>query len=433
MLNRRSVLQSMAAMGLSFSLPTLSARAAEKRSTERPKSLITLWMNGGMSQLETWDPHPGGVQGGDAKAINTSVDGLQICDFLPQMAEQMHNVTLVRSLVSTEGEHARGTAYVKTGYRLEPTLVYPALGAIAACKLPDDGVEIPPHVSLGGNRFFPRGGYLGNEWDAFRVFRPGESLKNLKSGVSDDRQARRLKGLDFLSQRFAQGRPTVNRDTLHAETVKRALAMMTSEQLKAFEVDEEPEAVRKAYGDSRFGRGCVVARRLVEQGVRAVEVVLDGFDTHVNNHNGQKTQADMLDPAFATLIQELKARDLLDSTIVLCISEFGRTPRINPAGGRDHWPHWFPCVVAGGGFQSGLVLGETPAHVEIKQGNGSQKAKYSPTDPISVSSLYATVMHAMGIDYEEEIITPIGRPKRLAEDGADPRMLIESLAKTIPS
>ena len=428
--NRRNILGSMAALGLSFSLPAMSARAAEKRKTERPKSLITLWMNGGMSQLETWDPHPGGSQGGDAKTIGTSVDGLQICDFLPQMAEQMHNVTLVRSLISTEGEHARGTAFVKTGYRLEPTLVYPALGAIAACKLPDHNVEIPPHVSLGGNNFFPRGGYLGNEWDAFRVFRPGESLNNLKSGVADERQSRRLKGLDILSRRFAQGRPTVNRDTLHSDTVKRALAMMTSEQLKAFEVGDESKNVLAAYGDSRFGRGCLVARRLVEGGVRAVEVVLDGFDTHVNNHNGQKDQAGILDPAFATLLTELKDRDLLDSTIVLCISEFGRTPSINPAGGRDHWPHWFPAVIAGGGFQAGLVLGETPAHVEIQSG---EKAKYSPSDPISVSTLYATVMHAMGIDYEEEILTPIGRPKRLAEDGADPRLLIDSLAATIPS
>ena len=222
----------------------------------------------------------------------------------------------------------------------------------------------------------------------------------------------------------------MNRDTLHSDTVKRALAMMTSEQLKAFEVGDESKNVLAAYGDSRFGRGCLVARRLVEGGVRAVEVVLDGFDTHVNNHNGQKDQAGILDPAFATLLTELKDRDLLDSTIVLCISEFGRTPSINPAGGRDHWPHWFPAVIAGGGFQAGLVLGETPAHVEIQSG---EKAKYSPSDPISVSTLYATVMHAMGIDYEEEILTPIGRPKRLAEDGADPRLLIDSLAATIPS
>ena len=161
-----------------MSLAPVSAKAASKRGADRPKSLITLWMNGGMSQLETWDPHPGTEIGGNVKAIQTTVDGLEVSDFLPQMAQQMHEVCLIRSLTSLEGDHARGASYVKTGYRLEPTLVYPSLGAIAAHQLPDATVEIPQHVSLGGDNFFPRGGYLGNEWDAFRVFDPGRSVIN---------------------------------------------------------------------------------------------------------------------------------------------------------------------------------------------------------------------------------------------------------------
>ncbi len=425
-LNRRDALGLMSALGLSMSVPGMSARAAAQRRTERPKSLITLWMNGGMSQLETWDPHPGTPTGGDVKAIGTSVDGLEISDFLPQMAEQMHEVTLIRSMTSLEGDHARGAAYVKTGYRLEPTLIYPSLGAIAAHELPDDKVEIPQHVSLGGNNFFPRGGYLGNEWDAFRVFNPGNSLTNLRAGVSETRLDKRVKGLDFLSQQFTKGRPTAERDTLHQDTVQRALRMMSSEQLKAFELDDEPASVKQAYGDSRFGRGCLVARRLVEVGVRAIEVSLNGFDTHVNNHAGQKTQADMLDPAFATLLTELRERDLLDSTIVLCISEFGRTPPINPAGGRDHWPHWFSCVIAGGGFQSGLVIGETPS--AVKEG---QKVKHKPADPLTVPQLYSTIMHSMGIDWNDEIITPIGRPIRFADEAPAARLLKDDIARTI--
>ncbi|MCA9051134.1 MAG: DUF1501 domain-containing protein, partial [Planctomycetaceae bacterium] len=339
--NRRNVLQLMATCGLSVALPGLSSVQARLRREERPKSLITLWMNGGMSQLESWDPHPGTATGGDVKSIPTSVDGLQISDFLPQMAEQMHDVTLIRSLTSLEGDHARGAAYVKSGYRPDPTLVYPALGAIAAHELWDERVEIPQHVAIGTENFFPAGGYLGNEWDAFRVFDPGRSLTNLRSGVSKSRQKLRTAGLDIMSREFSKGRPTADRDTLHAETVHRALTMMSSEQLKAFELNDEPDAVRQAYGDSRFGRGCLVARRLVEVGVRAIEVSLNGFDTHANNHEGQKVQCQQLDPAFATLLNDLRERDLLESTIVLCISEFGRTPRINSAGGRDHWPHWF--------------------------------------------------------------------------------------------
>ncbi|APZ96193.1 DUF1501 domain-containing protein [Fuerstiella marisgermanici] len=416
-LHRRDVLGMMAGLGLSLSLPGLSPKAAAARREERPKSLITLWMDGGMSQLETWDPHAGTPSGGEVKSIATSLPGLQISDFMPQMAEQMHDVTLIRSLTSLEGDHARGAAYVKTGYRLEPTLIYPSLGAIAAHQLRDPKAEIPQHVSLAGDNFFPRGGYLGNKWDAFRVFDPGRSLTNLKASVSDQRQRQRMKGLDVVSGQFTKARPTADRDTLHADTVRRALTMMSSEQLKAFELDDEPAVVKAAYGDTRFGRGCLVARRLVETGVRAIEVALSGFDTHVNNHAGQKTQADILDPAFAMLLTDLRERDLLDSTIVLCITEFGRTPGINPAGGRDHWPHWFSCVAAGGGFRSGLVVGETPAAVF------DGKAKPKPKDPITIPQLYATIMKSMGIAWDDEIITPIGRPIRFADAEPEDRLL----------
>ena len=408
--SRRQALGLMAACGLSMSTQTMTARAAAKRRTERPRSLITLWMNGGMSQLETWDPHPGTKSGGQTRSIATSVAGLEISDFLPQMAARMDKVTLIRSLTSLEGDHARGSAFVKTGYRLEPTLVYPALGAIAAYELPDQRVEIPSHVTLGADNFFPRGGYLGNEWDAFRVFNPGRSMTNMKSGVSESRMATRRAGLDFLGEQFTRNRPSADRETLHSETIQRALKMMSSEQLKAFEIDDESDVVKTAYGDTRFGRGCLVARRLVETGVRAVEVCLNGFGTHIDNHNGQKTQADILDPAFATLLQELEDRDLLDSTIVLCISEFGRTPRINAAGGRDHFPNWFSAVVAGGGFRRGLVIGETPGQPPKENNNQETKQRPKPSDPITVPDLYATIMQSMGIPYDEEFITPIGRP-----------------------
>lgn len=426
-IDRRQALGVMTACGLSFSLPGMTVQAAKRRREERPRSLITLWMNGGMSQLETWDPHPGTPSGGDAKSIKTSQPDLEISDFLPQMAEQMHGVTLIRSLTSLEGDHARGAAYVKTGYRLEPTLVYPSLGAIAAHQLPDSRVEIPQHVSLGGDKFFPRGGYLGNEWDAFRVFNPGRSLTNLKAGVSDARLDQRTKGLSILAKQFSNARPAAEKSTLHGDTVERALKMMSSEQLKAFELDDVPSEVLSAYGDSKFGRGCLVARRLVEVGVRSIEVSLNGFDTHVNNHAGQKTQADILDPAFATLLTELREHDLLDSTIVLCISEFGRTQRINGAGGRDHWPNWFSCVVAGGGFREGLVVGETPAAIAAPDA----KVKPKPSNPLTIPQLYATIMYSMGIDWNEEIITPIGRPIRFADAEPVASLLTDKLAAGI--
>lgn len=406
--SRRDMLTLLSSLGLSLAMPGMSARAASARRAERPMSLITLWMGGGMSQLETWDPHPGSPGGGEVKAIATSAKDVQISHLLPQVAEQMNSAMLIRSLTSKEGDHERGTSFVKTGYRPEPTLKYPSLGAIAARELPDQSIEIPQHVALCAEGSFSHGGYLGNEWDAFRVFNPGLGLTNLESYASVSRNEQRLKGLDIVSESFSAGRQFSLPQTLHQETMEKALTMMSSDQLKAFRLEEEPAMVRAAYGDTSFGRGCLVARRLVEVGVRAIEVTLPGFDTHVSNHEGHVTQCRILDPAIATLLQELKDRDLLESTIVLCISEFGRTPSINPAGGRDHWPNWFSCLIAGGGFRSGAAIGSTPA--------GIPSAKdAAPTEAITIPQLYATIMQQMGIDFEKEILTPIGRPIRFAD------------------
>ena len=410
---RRRVLQLLSACGVSLALPGMTIRAAALRRNERPKSLIVLWMNGGMSQLETWDPHPGTKSGGDVKAITTSVRDVRISELLPQMAEQLHSCMLIRSLTSKEGDHERGSAFVKTGYRPEPTLKYPTLGAIAAHELPDPKIEIPQYVALASSRNAPEGGYLGNEWDAFRIFEPGAGLSNLRSYVRQDRQSVRLNGLNVVSREFEQGRQFGAKRTLHQDTLERALTMMSSEQLNAFELDSESSSVKAAYGDTSFGRGCLVARRLVETGVRSIEVNLSGFDTHVSNHSGHVTQCRILDPAIATLIRELRERDLLESTIVLCISEFGRTPGINAAGGRDHWPNWFSCLIAGGGFREGVVIGETPHDIfEGKQEDGKLTL---PANPVLVPELYATIMATMGIDARKEILTPIGRPIRFAD------------------
>lgn len=406
--SRRDVLAMMTAFGVSMSVPTMTARAAGRRSHERPKSLLTLWMGGGMSQLETWDPHPGSPTGGLVKDIATSAGDIRISELLPQVAEQMHSAMLIRSLTSKEGDHERGTSFVKTGYRPDPTVRYPSLGAIAAHELPDDRVEIPQHVALAPDGVFSHGGYLGSQWDAFRVFNPGVGLSNLSSPFSEHRQTARLESLQVVSQQFHQRRRFAPEQTLHGATIDRALKMMSSEQLKAFHLDDEPRAVVDAYGDSQFGRGCLVARRLIEVGVRAVEVNLSGFDTHVANHEGHVTQCTALDPALATLLRELRERDLLQSTIVLCISEFGRTPAINPAAGRDHWPNWFSCLIAGGGFRAGTVIGSTPA--ETPKDN-----KVMPSEPMTIPALYSTILAALGIDGAKEIMTPIGRPIRFSD------------------
>jgi hypothetical protein len=406
-LTRRSALRIAGALGLSFVVPGMAHAAAERRGQERPKSLITLWMGGGPSQLETWDPHPGGAIGGPTRAIRTSVAGLEIADLFPKTAGQIHHLNVVRSLVSKEGDHERGTYHGLTGYRPDPTLVHPSLGAIVTSELPDKSIEIPMHVSLAGGAGFtlPRGGYLGDDLDAFRIFDPAQNLKNMKAGVPDDRARRRREALDVIGKAFRSGREERVAATLHETTLEKALGMMSSEQLAAFDMSKEPVNVAAAYGDSRFGRGCLIARRLVQYGVRSVQVVLDGFDTHAENFSGHVTQAEILDPALSALVKDLVDQDLLSSTVVVCIGEFGRTPKINPLDGRDHWPTGFSCLVGGGGLASGVVYGATDPAGE----------KTAPVDPVTVADLYATILKTMGVQPEREVITPVGRPMKLCE------------------
>jgi uncharacterized protein (DUF1501 family) len=194
------------------------------------------------------------------------------------------------------------------------------------------------------------------------------------------------------------------RRTFHEHTLREALTLMTSEQLAAFDLDGESESVKGLYGDSDFGRGCLVARRLIEAGVRSVEITLSGFDTHARNFAGHTSQAKLLDPALAALVGDLEDRDLLESTVVLVMGEFGRTPSINPLDGRDHWPHGFSCLLGGAGIAAGQVIGSTDPEGVAKQ----------PTDPVEIHDLSATVLAALGIDFAREVATLVGRPMKLS-------------------
>jgi hypothetical protein len=404
-LTRRTVLQLAAGWGVSFAVPGLAPRAADRRGPERQKSLLVVWLQGGASQLETWDPHPGTAIGGPAPAVASSIPGAQICGWFPRMAEQLHHLCVVRSLVSKEGDHERGTYLLRTGYRPDPSLIHPALGAIAVHQRPSSSLEIPQFISLGENDLPSRGGYLGDEYDPYRVFTPGENGANLESGVTADRQKQRLDGLNVIDRSFRQGRGRRVERTLHQHTINAALRMMSSEQLKAFSVESESAAVRAAYGETPFGRGCLVARRLLETGVRAVEVTQGGFDTHADNFTGHRLRAELMDPALASLFQDLRDRDLWQSTVVLVIGEFGRTPTINPLDGRDHWPTGFSCLVGGGGLAAGRVIGATDP----------EGKRTAPENPVEIADLFATVLQTLGIDYQRELLTPIGRPMKLSE------------------
>lgn len=404
--NRRSWLRGAAGLGGAAWLTTVANVLADEPALGRhepAQSIILLWMAGGPSQLETFDPHPGHAISGPTRAIDTAARGVQLAEGFERVAAEMGSISLVRSLVSKEGDHERGTYFVKTGYRPDPTVMHPSLGAICCHELSPGRTEIPRHISILPGQWPSRGGFLGDQYDAFKTFDPREKVPDVAPRVAPARVQERLDDLQLVERTFAEGRQQAVGATRHQATMSDARRMMTSEQLKAFDVGSESAALRAEYGDTPFGRGCLAARRLIEVGVRCVEVTLTGWDTHAKNFTGHQEQLRILDPAMAALVKDLRDRGLLKRTVVMCGGEFGRTPAINRLDGRDHWPHGFSMALAGGGLR-GAVVGATDPE-------GSKTV----ADPHSIGDVHATVLTALGIDPQKENISPSGRPIKLAD------------------
>lgn len=414
-LSRRTLL---GAGGGSLLMSTLARRLAwadEEGITDsaRPTSVILLWLQGGPSQLETFDPHPGSKYGGEVKAIDTSAPGIQISELLPQTAEQMHLASLIRSVTSKEGDHERAIYNIKTGYRPDPTLTHPSIGAVL-CEADDRGGDIPRHISIIPGNMPGRGGYLGAKYDAFKINDPAGPVPDVRRPIEAERYDRRIDDLyKIVETEFRRGRlADLERNrTLHKNATNAALKMMSSEQLDAFDVSQESKSTLADFGDSAFGRGCLAATRLIEVGTRCVEVTLSGWDSHINNHSLQSSACESLDPALASLLKRLEERDRLSSTLVICGGEFGRTPSINPAGGRDHWPHGFSILMAGRGIRRGAVHGATSAHPKLD----SDQPLADLDSPVTVEDIHATALSVLGVDYSEELETPIGRPLKRTE------------------
>lgn len=407
------------ALGLGALAGLLSARlgrADDAQVADGPTmGLIVLWLRGGPSQLETFDPKPGKRIGGPTKAIATSAKGIEVAHHLPQIAEQMEHLSLVRSVVGQEGDHERASVLMKTGRRPEVALSHPSLGAVCAHELDEAGTEIPRYVSILSNDPTSRGGYLGQSYDPFRVGDPANPIQDVTPNVGQERQKRRLEALDMLERGFSEGRPDADRHTLHRERTAKAIETMSSEQLVAFDVEQESAELRRAYGDHPFGRGCLAARRLVEVGVRCVEVTLDGWDTHIDHFDQIDGLCRPLDSALATLVKDLRDRGLWDHTLVFCGGEFGRTPRINGTDDRDHWPTGFSAVLGGGPIVGGTLIGET----------GVEATEKDPKDPVPVADVHATLVRGLGLDPTTENMTGVGRPVKLS-DGEPIAQLLRS-------
>ena len=408
MLDRRHFLSHLAGLAALATPATtftqsLLANAADLK--KRHKSAILLWMGGGPSTMDIWDLKPGQATGGPFKPISTSADGIAISEHMPLTAQQMHHLSIVRSMSTREADHQRGRYYMHTGFVPNPNVEHPGYGSVIAHELADsiDSLEIPPFVSVGGGSV--GAGFLGATWAPFVVNANG-TVKNVENGIDQQRFMQRLKMLGEIEKRFInEGRGDLPED--HSKVVAKAVRLMTSSQMDAFKVASEPAAVRERYGETNFGRGCLMARRLVEVGVPFVEVNLGGWD----NHSGIfTTLADQklpeLDKAMSALVADLAERGLLDDTAIIWMGEFSRTPTINGNGGRDHWARSWSVVVGGAGFKRGVVVGETSA-------DGREVV----SEPYSSEDVMASVLEAIGVPLETTFRAKNGRPMKIANGG----------------
>jgi uncharacterized protein (DUF1501 family) len=364
-------------------------------------------MRGGPSQFETFDPKPDTTNGGPTKAISTAVPGVEIAEPWPNVAKAMKDIALVRSMTNKEGEHLRATYQLHTGYVPSGTVKYPSIGSIVAAEIGKEDFDLPNFVSIGGRQATIGSGFLGMRVAPFVVPNPNQMPSNveLPRGVNASRYSRRLDLMKDLEEDFAQsgGGPRVQD---HRALYSSAAQMVLSPRTKAFDLSQESSKTRERYGNNAFGQGCLLARRLVEQGVTFVEVAMNGWDTHQDNFTRTKTLSGTVDPAFAALLGELKDRGRLEKTLVIWMGEFGRTPRINPRTGRDHFPRAFNVALAGGGIRGGQVIGRTSdSGTEVKE------------RPVSVPDLFCTFYKALHINPRKENMSGLGRPIKIIDGG----------------
>ena len=388
-------------------MPLRHLLAADVGKSRKAEQVILFWMGGGMSHVDTWDPKPGRPVQGDFEAIKTSADGIQISEIFPKLAKQMHRAALIRSIAGTQGDHGLATYQLQTSYTNSGNVVHPGIGSVVAYEKQPLG-DLPELISISGMAH--SAGSLGQKCEAYYVGRPGERDPYLAfpEGISKEKGAKRLEILQRMNARSlaATGAPPMQASDT---ALKDAVALMHSPALEAFDLDKEKPATLERYGNTEFGRGALLARRLVETGVRFVQVNRGGFDNHAGVFQAMRAHGDVMDPALAALMEDLHATGKLDTTLVVVLSEFGRTPNINKQGGRDHHASVFSCFMAGGGVVGGQVIGKS-----------DEDAMKPAERPVKVNDLHASICCALGIEHTKEITTPQGRPMTLVSKGAEP-------------
>lgn len=407
-LNRRTLLRfglsaaTLGALGGSVSAAP-GAASGKSGSASRPVACILMFLDGGPSQMETWDPKPGTSNGGETKAISTSVSGIKIAEYWPKMAQVMQDVALIRSITSKEGEHARAKYQMHTGRRPTGALKFPNLGSVMSEVKGDKHAELPNFVSVRGDT--TGAGFLDVRNAPFVVQRPGQLPENVKLLVSPERLSKRLDLVRMQDTDYARVGAKALADE-HQGLYAQAARLVQTPKLSAFDLSSESEKTREAYGDTSVGESLLLARRLVEVGVPFVEVRDGGWDNHQDIYKTLPKNAGSVDRGLAALIADLRTRGMLERTLVICMGDFGRTPKVNPRGGRDHWPRNFSVALGGGGIRGGQVIGKT-----------DDKGQEIASNPVTIPDLFQSLCRVLQIDPNYEMQTPQGRPIKIVDGG----------------
>ena len=373
------------------------------------KSVIYLYMDGGMSHLDTFDTKPGAETQGPVESIKTSADGVMISEYFPSLAKQMHNVAVINSMNSTQGSHGHGRYYMHTSYFKRGTIQHPDLGAWSSRMLKSPNRSLPSNVKIGGSSSGLGAGYFESKYSALPIGDPEAGLQysQLYKDVTPNRFTARLKKLNDMNAGFSK-KFDIKQARAYASMYDEAVSLMKSKDLAVFDLTQEKDEVRDRYGRGKFGQGCLLARRLVENGVKYIEVDNGGWDSHGNNFRQVEAKGAALDQALSALLADLEASGLLKTTLVVVATEFGRSPQIfaERENGRNHYPQAFTCLLAGGGIKGGLKYGKT-----------DDEGREVVEDLVSVTDFNATIATCMGLSLTKEVTSPSGRPFTVADDG----------------
>jgi len=397
-------------------LPLLDslAFAQEKQGGPAPlrpataKNVIYLFMSGGMTHLDTFDLKPGAATQGPTEALKTNVDGVQISSHLPNLARHMDKIAVINSLNSTQGAHAQGQYFMHTSYTLRGTIKHPTMGAWLNLMGGRQNPNLPGHVAIGGGSNGASAGFLESRFAPLPIGDTAGGLQDSMraSGVSAEVFDRRLERAKAMNQEFAAAHDQ-KEVRAYSDMYDEAVRLMSSKDLEAFDLRKEPDSMRQAYGTSSFGQGCLLARRLIENKVRFVEVEHGGWDTHNENFEAMEDKLPVIDQALSALLSDLDSRGLLDETLVVLTTEFGRTPKIvTERMGRNHYPKAFSGLMAGGGVRGGQKYGKTDATGEEVIEN-----------KVSVPDFNATIAYALGLPLDHIVHSPSGRPFTVADKG----------------